>query len=246
MFVVCRAGRVNGARRVREPAAKRLEPDFATMGTKLAVVDRARRRIAEDDRRVRADIVAGRRNSGLSQDAVGAACGISGSTEGRIETGITRTVDIRTLAAIAAAVGLDLRLRAYPAGDPIRDAGQVRLLVRLKARLHPSLGWATEVPLPIEGDLRAWDASIRGADWRLPVDAETALDDIQATDRRLALKRRDDGADHVILLVSDTARNRRALASASSAFADLPLRTREILAALRDGRDPGGSGIVIL
>jgi transcriptional regulator with XRE-family HTH domain len=182
----------------------------------------------------------------LSQDAVGAACGISGSAEGRIESGLTRTVDVRTLAAIAAAVGLDLRLRAYPAGDAIRDAGQVRLLERLRARLHPSLPWRTEVPLPIEGDLRAWDAVIGGKTWQLALDAETVIDDIQALERRLALKRRDGGVDHVILLVADTARNRRALTSAPAAFADLPLRTREILAALRDERDPGGGGIVIL
>jgi transcriptional regulator with XRE-family HTH domain len=216
------------------------------MGTKSAATDRARRRIGEDDRRVRADIAGARRNSGLSQDAVGAACGISGSTEGRIENGITRTVDIRTLAAMAAAVGLELRLRAYPAGDAIRDAGQVRLLERLKARLHPLLAWSTEVPLPIPGDLRAWDALIRGPSWRIAVDAETVLDDIQALERRLALKRRDGDVDHVILLVADTARNRRAIASAPASFADFPLRTRQILAALRDRRDPDGSGIVIL
>jgi transcriptional regulator with XRE-family HTH domain len=109
------------------------------MGTKSGVADRARRRINEDERRVRADIAAARRNAGVSQDAIGAACGISGSAEGRIETGVTRTVDLRTLAAMAAAVGLDVRLRTYPAGDPIRDAGQIRLLERLRARIHPSL-----------------------------------------------------------------------------------------------------------
>ena len=216
------------------------------MGTKSGVIDRARRRIVEDDRRVRADIGAARRNSGLSLDTVGAVCGISGSAAARIENGVTRTVDVRTLASMAAAVGLDIRLRAYPAGDPIRDAGQQRLLQRLHVRCHPSLGWATEVPLPVEGDLRAWDAMIRSIDWRLPVDAETALDDIQATERRLALKRRDSGVDHVILLVADTPRNRRALAAAPGAFADLALRTREVLVALRHGRHPGASGIVIL
>ena len=194
------------------------------MGTKLGVTDRARRRINEDDRRVRADIVAARRNSVLSQDAVGAACGISGS----------------------AAVGLDVRLQAYPAGDPIRDAGQARLLARLRPRLNPVLRWSTEVVLPIPGDLRAWDAVIEGRGWRIGVEAETVLDDIQALERRLALKRRDGDVDHVILVVADTARNRRALKSAPAAFVDLPLRTREVLAALRDGRDPGGSGIVIL
>lgn len=150
------------------------------------------------------------------------------------------------VAALGAVVGLEVRLRAYPAGDAIRDAGQVRLLERLKARLHPVLRWATEVPLPIEGDLRAWDAVIAATAWHLPVEAETVIDDIQALERRLALKRRDGGVDHVILLAADTRRNRRALAAAPASFVDLPLRTREILAALGDGRDPGGSGIVIL
>ena len=109
-----------------------------------------------------------------------------------------------------------------------------------------SLGWSTEVALPMPGDLRAWDAVIRGAGWTIGVEAETVLDHIQALERRLALKRRDGGVDHLILLVAHTARNRLALAGAPAAFADLPLRTREILVALRSGRDPGDSGIVIL
>jgi hypothetical protein len=150
------------------------------------------------------------------------------------------------LGAICAVVGLALAVRAYPAGDAIRDAGQARLLERLRIRVAPALGWTTEVPLSITGDLRAWDAVIRGPGWRIGVEGETVLDDIQAVERRVALKRRDGNVDHVILLVADTPRNRRALAAAPAAFGDLPLRTREILAALRDGRDPGGSGIVIL
>jgi hypothetical protein len=52
--------------------------------------------------------------------------------------------------------------------------------------------------------------------------------------------------DHLILLVADTRRNRRALAAAPAAFADLPIGSRAILRALRDGENPGGSGIVIL
>jgi transcriptional regulator with XRE-family HTH domain len=216
------------------------------MGTKWGVTDRARRRMAEDDRRVRADIAAARRNSGLSQDAVGQACGISGSAAGRIESGITKRVDVGTLAAIAAAVGLDLRLRAYAAGDAIRDAGQARLLGRLRALLHASLGWGTEVVLPVEWDPRAWDVMIRGADWCLAVEAETVLDDLQALERRLNLKRRDGGVDHVILLVADPRRNRRALASAPAAFTDLRVSPRNVLRALREGRDPGTSAVIVL
>jgi transcriptional regulator with XRE-family HTH domain len=195
--------------------------------------------------RVRADLVRARQAAGLSRETVGRACGLSRTIVERIESG-SRPTTVREFAALGAVVGLDVRFRAYVAGDPIRDAGQQRLLDRLRPRLHPSLQWSTEVPLPIAGDLRAWDAVIRGRAWRTAVEAETVLDDIQALERRLALKRRDGDVDHVILLVADTRRNRRALASSPTAFADLPMRTREILAAFREGRDPGQSGIVIL
>jgi hypothetical protein len=215
------------------------------MTTRVGPVRRAIRIAAEDEARVRADLIRARQGSGLSREIVGRSCGLSRTIVDRIEGG-ARPTTLREYAALGAAVGLDVRMRAYPAGDPIRDAGQQRLIERLRIRLHPSLGWATEVTLPIEGDLRAWDAMIRGTDWRLPVEAETALDDIQATERRLALKRRDGGVDHVILLVADTPRNRLALAAAPGAFAGLPLQTREVLVALRDGRHPGASGIVIL
>ena len=102
------------------------------------------------------------------------------------------------------------------------------------------------MPLPIEGDLRAWDAVIRGTGWKLPVEAETVLDDLQALERKLTLKQRDGAEAHVLLLVADTRRNRRALAAAPGAFATLPLRTRRVLEALGCGDDPRGGGIVIL
>jgi hypothetical protein len=145
---------------------------------------------------------------------------------------------------------LDLSIRVYPAGDPIRDRAQLALLERLRVRLHPSLRWRTEVPLPIERDLRAWDGEIRGAapeGWRARVEAETNITDGQALERRLTLKLRDDPGGHLILLVAETRANRRGLASLGPGLRELlPLGTREILAALGAGRDPGGSGIAIL
>jgi transcriptional regulator with XRE-family HTH domain len=192
------------------------------------------------------DVRRARVGAGLSLRAVGAATGINHGRIFRFEHGRIGELRIDDLGAICAVVGLDLSIRAFPAGDAIRDAGQARLLERFRGRLHASLGWATEVPLPIPGDLRAWDALIRGPAWRIGVEAETVLDDVQAVERRLALKARDGEVDRVILLVADTKRNRRAMVAAPAAFGDLPLRTRTILAALRDGRDPGQSGIVIL
>jgi hypothetical protein len=147
-------------------------------------------------------------------------------------------------------VGLDLALRAYPAGDPIRDRAQLALLERLRKRLHPSLRWRTEVPLPIERDLRAWDAEISGRQpepWRARVEAETRITDGQALERRLTLKYRDDPGGHLILLVSDTRANRAALRTLREDLTELlPLNARELLAAFSSGRDPGASGIAIM
>lgn len=187
-----------------------------------------------------------RLGSGLSQRTVEAATGVSHSEISRVERGRSRNVPLRSLVMIATSLGLVVPMRLYPEGDAIRDAGHARLLERLKARISPSLRWHTEVPLPTPGDRRSWDAVTGADDWRAGVEAETVIDDSQALERRLSLKRRDGGVDHVILLIADTPRNRRALAAAPAAFSDLPLDTRQIMTALAAGRDPGGSGIVIL
>ena len=154
------------------------------------------------------------------------------------------------MAAYCAVVGLDLAMRAYPAGDPIRDRAQLALLERLRARLNPTLRWRTEVPLPIDGDLRAWDAEISDRNpnpWRARVEGETRIADGQALERRLALKLRDDPDGHLILLISDTRANSAALRSLGAGVKELlPLDTRAVLAALGNGKDPGASGIVIM
>lgn len=211
-----------------------------------ARVDRARRRMHLDLRRAIDDVAAGRRNAGLSLRAVGATCGVSHSAIDRMEAHRADSVDLTLLASMAASVGLDLRLKAYPAGDPVRDAGQQRLLGRLRARLGPAVIWRTEVALPVEGDLRAWDAVIRGAGWRIAIEAETVLDDLQALERRMTLKQRDGGEDQLILLVADTRRNRRALAAAPTALSAFSRDARSTLRALAAGSDPHASAIVIL
>lgn len=216
------------------------------MATRERPGDRGRRRARQDALTVGLDIRRSRIGAGLSLRTVGAAAGVDHVQLWELERALPSGLDLAAISAIGAVVGLDVRLNAYPAGDAIRDAGQIRLLERLRARLHPSLRWSTEVPLPIDGDLRAWDAVIRAATWQRPVEAETVLDDLQATDRRLGLKLRDGGEDHLILLVADTRRNRRVLAAVSGTFADLPVRTREIVAALKRGDDPGAGGIVLL
>ena len=182
--------------------------------------------------------------AGLSLRAAAAGSGANHQQLMRFENGELHRVSIPELGAWCAVVGLDLSLRADPGGDPIRDAGQARLLERLRREVHPSLRWRTEVPLPIARDFRAWDAMIVGPDWRLAVEAETVLADTQALERRLTLKQRDDAVDHVLLLVADTPRNRRARAASPAAFAALNGEPRDVLAALRAGRDAGTSALI--
>jgi hypothetical protein len=104
--------------------------------------------------------------------------------------------------------------------------------------------------LPIRGDQRAWDGMIgrlTGLADSIPVEAETRWLDAQAQTRRVMLKLRDSGFDHVLLVLADTRRNREALALAGPILlAEFPIPARQALAALRGGEHPGGSSCVLL
>ena len=217
------------------------------MATRERAIDVANRRAT----RLRADLGRELREAriggGLSQSVIGDAARVSAAQVSRIERGRLSRVALEDLVRIAAALGLDLSVRAYPGGDPIRDSAQLALLERLRSRLHPSLTLRTEAPLPIRGDGRAWDAVIMGRGFALGIEAETRLWDVQAATRRLSLKRRDGGLDKVVLLVSDTRHNRQVLtASRESLRPELPGDTRAILRRLAAGKYPDTSGIVVL
>jgi transcriptional regulator with XRE-family HTH domain len=184
--------------------------------------------------------------AGLTQSQVGRSIGISHTEVSRIERATTTRVPFETLALIGAVLGQDISLRAYPNREPIRDVAQLDLLARFRKRLPPGLTWRSEVPLAIVGDLRAWDAVVHGHGWRLPIDAETRLRDIQALSRRLALKCRDDGVTSMVLLVADTRHNRRALSLAVADLGQFPAKGSALFAVLGKGEAPVGSAIVLL
>lgn len=169
---------------------------------------------------------------------------------GRIERAIHSNVSATQLVRIGAVVGLDIRIRAFPGATPLRDAAQLALLDRLRARLHADLTMRTEVPLPLDGDPRAWDAMIAGfrePAAKLPTEAETRIHDFQAQTRRIMLKCRDAGFDHVLLAIAATRTNRLAIREAGPAVAELfPISARLALGALAVGEHPGGSALVFL
>jgi transcriptional regulator with XRE-family HTH domain len=188
-----------------------------------------------------------RLSAGLSQRDVAELVGVSHAEISRVELAQSERVPYQTLAVIGSALGLDVSIRAFPSGEPIRDAAQVALLGRLRTRLAPILRWATEIPVRLPGDRRAWDAEIRGADWRAVVDAESRLRDVQALARKVTLKARDDEADLVILLVAATRHNRHVVRLAAGDLAgSFPTNGRAILRALSIGERPPASGLVLL
>lgn len=72
--------------------------------------------------------------------------------------------------------------------------------------------------LPSAGfvDRRAWDAGIDGPGVCVRIDAETHVGDVQAIERRVAIKQRDGGEPCVLLLLADT-RHHRALLEVAGA-----------------------------
>lgn len=195
-----------------------------------------------------AEIRDARLGAGLSQGDVGKAVGVSASQVARFERGAVHDIRLEQLCRLCAAVGLEPSLRFYPDGDSVRDVGQVRLLERLRARIGIPARWRAEVPLHGQTDARAWDAVIDGTGCVDAIEAETRLRDLQATERKIARKLRDDVTiQHVVLLVADTRTNRTALAEGRDALrAQFPLDTREALACLGEGRCPGASAVVVI
>lgn len=173
--------------------------------------------------------------------------GISNAEWSRIERGLSPNVPLVRLVRCAAAVGLDLVPRTYPGSAPVRDVAHEALLEDVRALLNASLRWATEVPLPIPGDQRAWDGMILGRDWRFGVEAETSPTDGQALARRISLKLRDGDVDGVLLAIRDGRGAREFVSVATPTLRGLfTVDARHALAALRAGGQPPGNAVVLL
>ena len=203
------------------------------------------RRLAQ---RLGAELRDARLGLGVSERFVAREAGISQSQLGRLERAETRDLSLGQVARVGRILCLRLSARLYPEGSPVRDAGHLRLLARLEELLGSPLRVRREVPLPMDEDRRAWDAVIEGHGDRACTEAETHLLDIQAVTRRVLLKQRDDDrAGVVILVVARTRHNLAVLREHREAMrADFPLDGVSIARALRAGRLPGASGILVL
>ena len=204
----------------------------------------ARRTVA----RVTTELRDARLAASLSLEAAARSAGMSASQLSRLELGRIERPDIEQVWRAASVVGLRPSINLYPVGSPVRDRAQLALLGRFERCLGAGLRMRREVPLPAQGDLRAWDAVVDGADGSFFTEGESHVRDAQALERRIRIKVRDDPRARIVILVLTRSDHHRAvLAEHRESLRDLlPLDGSAILRSVRAGRCPPASGIVLL
>jgi transcriptional regulator with XRE-family HTH domain len=198
--------------------------------------------------RLVADLRDGRIEAGLSLAECARAAGLSPSQLGRLERGELGQPTLEQLSRAAAPLGLRVSVRAYPAGSPLRDRAQLALLRRFEACLGTPLRLRREVPIPVEGDARSWDAMVEGDAQPFFVEGESHVRDLQAFERKLRAKLRDDPRSSVVIVVATrSAHHRELFGEHREALRDLlPQDGAAILRALRAGRRPAAGGILLI
>jgi hypothetical protein len=169
----------------------------------------------------------------------------------RLEAGAIDDLGLVRLSEIASVLGYEVSVGLHPVGDPVRDKGQLACGRRFNALLSDQWRVTDETLLPGAGEQRAWDKLLRLIDATprclVGVDIESRVWDVQAIVRRTRLRERDGQVDHILIVLADTAHNRRIAdelrSSLGAVYATSP---RLILAALRQGRPLTGSGVVLV
>lgn len=219
------------------------------MGTAERAFDRGLRRGNRLRAAIGDELRDARLSHGLSQRVVAAAARMSGPKLSRIERGRCEKLAISDVALVAAVVGLDLNVRTFPGGVPIRDAPQASRLSALLRGAGPPLVSRVEVPLPARDGIsekRAWDATLDDGVQVMGIEYEVKLYDVQAQARRFELKVRDGGLDRALLVIADTRANRRVLREYPEYFANQPrVPARLVSQSLAAGQLPPG-GVTLL
>ncbi len=216
------------------------------MATRSSPATRAGERARQSLREAVGQIRAARRAAGLSQRVVAAAVGCSRQLIAHLEAGRIEDPGSVFLARVGAVVGLDVRLRAFPGGSAMRDAGQLELLGRFLRLRGDWWSVRTEVPVAPR-DARAFDAVLRYGRLRVAVECITRLTDVQAQIRAILLKAEAAGISCIVLVLADTRWNRQALADAAPTMDPaFPLRRRAVLKALRAGEVPTANGVLLV
>lgn len=193
------------------------------------------------------EVVLARTNLGLSRRQASRLARVSPQTQRRVEEG-DASVAMDTACQVAAAVGLKLWAKAFPAGSPtLRDTGQLRIAEYLRGQTHAAYSVTFELAL---GNGRSADMVFFGPIEIIHAEIERRLADWQQLYRSTADKRDEIAAAHqrpvrLVLAVEDSERNRRiAREHAALIRSMLPAGSREVMRALRTGHPLGRDGIL--
>jgi transcriptional regulator with XRE-family HTH domain len=222
-------------------------PQAYGVSTRRDPINEAARRIKRQLDELAGDLRAARIAAGLSQAAVARQLECSRQLVTLWERGEVLPYPVQ-LARWAAVLGLEVSLRAFVAGSPLRDAGQLRLIARARPVIGHAWTWQTEVPVSRDPrDRRAFDAVLTGPAGRIGLEAITRLTDAQAQVRAVTLKQGVASLDRMVLVLADTRHNRAAVAEAAPTLkAAFSASTREVLGTMRAGRLPPANGIVLV
>jgi len=188
---------------------------------------------------------------GLTQAQVARRAGASQTMVSAVERG-TAEASLDVLCRMAAACGLDLVAKLYPAERlRLRDSGQLGVAHAIASVAHSS--WRTRLEVPVGADdLRAADMLLERPDDLNEIEIETLAYDLQAQYRGAQLKRQALSAHlgrpvNLIIAMPDRTSIKQALVAHQALVRQvLPVPSREIWHAIREGRPVGGDGILFV
>jgi len=217
------------------------------MTTRESNSDRGRRRGSEMARAILRELRDARVSLGLSQVELARALGWSQQNYSRFELDQLNDISLVDICVAASVLGLEPSVSLHRVGPALRDKGHAALIGRLLRHVSPAWHVAREVPFPNHGDPRWWDLLLRLPDFRLGVEAETRIRDMQALTRRMKERARNGGADELLLLLSDSGHNRGLVDELRRALGErFAMAPGDVLRALRAGDGLNGSAVVLL
>jgi transcriptional regulator with XRE-family HTH domain len=224
-----------------------VDPQAEPMTSKQTRLDVGRQRAAELTTMALTELRVARITAGISQRALAGQLGWPQSRYSEFERGV-RPATMRDICVTAALLGLQPSLQLHAQDEPIRDRGHSRLIERFRSRLSPAWQAIHEAPFPNLGDLRSWDLLLMlGDEQRIGVEAETRLRDQQLLVRRIRQRELHGGVDQILVVLSDSAHNRRQASVLRKALGErYGTRQADLLDALANGRSLTGSGLLLM
>jgi transcriptional regulator with XRE-family HTH domain len=217
------------------------------MSVKETRVDRGKRQSAEIVTTLLTRIKEARVEANLSQVSLATKLGWTQTRYSLFERNV-EPITVQDVCLAAAILGFKPALELYRVEEGLRDRGHTRLISRCRELLSPLWHVTHEVPFPTLGDLRSWDLLIRlGTSYRVGVEAETRLRDIQELARRIRQRELHGGVDAILVILSDSAHNRRHVHELRTVLGQaFGTPALDLLPALKAGQPLPGSGVLLI